>query len=382
MKRNVSMLLAGSVLLGGVASAQVDFTEFAISEALTVAQIEAAVGASDTTAIDGLTLTSDPDEIIIAHLDGGNEYTFASISLSTGTANWTISEAAIVADLNASISGDDPFTQLILEAEFIYDNGTVYFADSSVDIAGTPPFRFSVNALDVTVNPPVATNILLSADIEDWHTHGVLSDGTVVATLSEDFTGGEPSVGYLDTSVNPPVYVEVFDEDDFITIGNAALGAGTFDELPPEAVAVDPRNDNVYVFCHDDEQLFRVIDITGASPTLELVDIAEWNQSVDFHGMSIDGDGNLYAFDEDSPEFVRVWDRTDTFAWELSEIAEAINGTGAPQFGISTWRGIKARTISATQSEAFIASASDDYGVVRILFGSEPTNVNNWLMFD
>lgn len=382
MKRNVSALLAGSMLLGGAASAQVDFTEFAISEALTTAQIEAAVGASDTTAIDGITLTSDPDEVIIAHLDGGNEYTFASISLSTGTANWTITEAAIVADLNASITGDDPFSQLILEAEFLYDNGVVYFADSSVDILGTPPFRFSVNALDVTVNPPVASNVLLSADIEDWHTHGLLSDGTVVATLGEDFSGGEPSVGYLDTSANPPVYVEVFDEDDFIAAGNTFFGPGTFDELPPEAVAIDPRNDNVYVFCHDGLQLFRVIDITGGSPTLEVVDITAWNQAVDLHGMALDEQGNVYAFDEEAPEFVRVWDRTDTFEWTLAEIAEAINGTGAPQFGISTWRGIKARTISATQSEVFLASASADYGVVRIVFGEEPTSVLGWEMFE
>jgi len=381
--QKLALGVAAGALVSASAQAQVDFDVFDISEALTIAQIEAAVGASSTTAIDGIALTGDADEVVVAHLDGLNNYTFASISLSTGNANWTKSEADIVTDLNASITGDNPFSQLILEGEFVAANGTLYFADASVDLLGTPPFRFSVNTLDLATQ--TATNVLLSADVEGWHTHGVLSDGTVVGTLGEDFTGGEPQVGYLDLS-GTPAWVEVFDEDDLIAEANDYFNVTSFDELPPEAIAVDPRNDNVYVFAHDDKQLFRVIDITGATPVLEVVDIPAWNfdatPPVDLHGMSIDEQGNLYAFDEEAPELVRVWDRTDTFAWTLGDIAEAINGASAPQFGISTWRGIKAREINATQSEVFLASASDDYGVVRIVFGSEPTSVNNWHLFD
>jgi hypothetical protein len=354
----IALLAASPAIL----PAQIDFTAVAISEPLTPADLQTALGAPSTLVVDGVATTWG-DEIFVVHVDGVGVRRFARINPETKVVSFVMSSAELAVDLGPPYT--PAFTQI---GEFVYDpqRDRLLFADNSQALP--PNFDYSLLAIDVASEE--AFEILRSGDIAGWNSHGVLSSGVVVGTLGEEradfFPGEEPVVGLVDPT--NPVFVPVADEDEF----KAAIpGLDPLAELPPETIAVDPRNDAVYVFCHDELELFRITGIEGAEPQLEWLDISGWSGVVDFHAMDVDEAGNLYGYDEANPG-IEIWDGENTFRLSLSEIQTAL-GKEQP-FVPTNWRGMKARQFSATQTEVLLASASSAYGVVRVVFGEAPTD--------
>ena len=389
MRRKTIPRIAALALAAGLAApaaAQVNFNSFEISEPLTVSQIETLLGVANTQAIEGVAL-GPGSTIFIVHLDNNSNQTIAHIDLSdldNPAAAFTKSAADIAADLGAPYDGTANFP--ILVSEFVWDPtaNVIYFADSSV--AGVD-LEYALLALDVGSATQEVSEVLRSEDIFGLHSHGTLADGTIVANLGEEredfFPGEEASVGLIDPSA--PSYELIYDEDDFLAAGPAGA-----DELPPESIAVDPTNDDVYVFCHDDKELFVIRDIQDAAEReLVWLDIEGWGGIVDIHGLSVDSDSNLYGFDEESEALV-IWTGAETndlsaastFSLSFDDIAEELRGTGAPEFEPEEWRGIKARKINDTQAEVWLSSKDSSYGVVRVLFGDEPTSVHNWMIMN
>ncbi len=341
-------------------TAQIDFSVVSITEPLTPADLQTALGASSTLAVDGVAKTW-ADDIFIVHVDGLGKRTFARINPDTKSVTFTMTNVELAAQLGA------PYAPLFtLVGEFIYDPRAdrLVFADNS--LALPPDFDHSLLAIHIVDG--TGTGILRSGDIAGWNSHGVLSTGVVVGTLGEEradlFPGEEPVVGLVAPA--NPAFVGIFDEDDF---KDAIPGFDPNAELPPETIAVDPRNDDVYVFCHDELQLFRIADIEGSEPHLEWLEIDGWSGIVDFHAMDVDEAGNLYGYDEGDPG-IDVWDGENTFRVSLADVQTALGK--AETFVPTNWRGMKARQINAMQSEVLLASASPDYGVVSIIFGEAP----------
>jgi hypothetical protein len=363
---NLPTRLAAALLVSSPAllAAQIDFSVVSISEPLTPTDLQAALAAPSTLAVDGVAKTWGED-IFLVHVDGLGKRTFAHINPNTKSVTFTMTNIELAAELGV------PYTPLFtLVGEFTYDPlaDRLILADNS--LALPPDFDYSLLAINVADGS--ATEILRSSDIAGWNSHGVLSPGVVVGTLGEEradfFPGEEPVVGLVDPA--NPAFVSVFDEDDF---KDAIPGFDPNAELPPETIAVDPRNDDVYVFCHDELELFRIAEIECPEPHLEWLEIDGWNGVVDFHAMDVDEAGNLYGYDEGDPG-IDVWDRENTFRVSLADVQSAL-GKDQP-FVPTNWRGMKARQINATQSEVLLASASSAYGVVRIVFGEAPVELS------
>lgn len=367
MRTPLSLATATVLALSATAAtAAVDFTQLEISEPLTPAEIETALGVTGTFRVDGVAL-GPGDDLFIAHRNGVSALTIARIDPITNAVPLQRSAAQIATDLGAPFS-----SAFILEAEFTWDPNAdvLYFVDNST--TAVPPFEYALIAMNGTTG--AATTVLRSATIEGWNSHGVLSNGWLIGTLGEDFTGGEPVTGLLDPAA--PSFLPLFDEDAY----KAAAGLGPTDEAPPESIAVHPTNDDTYVFCHDSLELF-LIQNPATSESLTHLIIPGWNGVVDFHGLAVDEDGNLYGFDE-AAESIRIWNGTTTFEVPLDDIATALAKPGTPPFAVTLWRGMKARKIGTNQSEVWLASNSPDYGVVRLLFGNGAASAGNWSMYE
>lgn len=349
------------------ALAQVNFNVVAIDQPLTISELQAAAQATTTAFVGGVEVGPGNDLFVI-HNDGFGEETFLQIDPSSNVVSLRRTATQVAADLSA------PYTSAFTPVgEFTWDRnrgaqGTLYFADNSV--AGPPNFdEFALIAIDVATG--TASEVLRSNTIAAWNSHGVLSDGQIVGTLGEDIEilvpGEEPQTGLVNPLAVTPSWELKFEEDDYKALIVPPLPLGA--HLPPETIGVDPRNDDVYVFCHDELEIFRIDDITSVTPALSRIDIPGWTGVVDLHGLSVDEDGNVYGFDE-AAEAIVVWNGAATFSVPFTDVETAL-GSAAP-FGVTTWRGMKARKISPTQSEVVMASNSADYGVVRIVFGLDP----------
>ena len=381
--------LAASLVLASTAQAQVNFnTVVSITQELTVAEVETALSAASTFRIDGVAL-GPAGTIFIVHASTTGAKTIARFdaTAATPTALYSKSTAQLKADLGGVYASEATFP--ILVSELVWDpstgtNGTLYFADESTVTTG----EYAVLRLNLDTN--VASEVRRNNDIAGWNSFGVLASGNLVGALGEEhevLTGGEPQVGSL--NVTSGVYTEVADVDDFIAKAVPALGPT--DELPPETIAVNPANNDVYVFGHDNFRIFRVTNFESVTfnPATDIaqLNIPEWNGGdlnpgfVDLHGLAVDEDGNVYGFDEGN-EAIVIWNGTDTFDIPLDDITTAIGGTvGVSDFEPTLWRGLKARKVNATQSEVWLSSGTDDYGVVRIILGNGPLSVANWQMF-
>jgi hypothetical protein len=130
------------------------------------------------------------------------------------------------------------------------------------------------------------------------------------------------------------------------------------------------------VFGHDTYHLFRV-DNPETTPTLTWINIPGWTGVVDLHNLAVDADGNLYGFDE-ANEAIVVYNGTNTFSVTLTSISAAIGKVVEP----TLWRGLKARKISATQSEVWLTDGSGNAGVVRLLFGNAAAGVGDWAIYE
>lgn len=377
------LLAASALLLPGGAAAQVDFSAVSISEVLTLAEIQAAVGASSTDSLDGVSL-GPAGQIGVIHLDDLAQPTLALIDPATKAATFSTGPAAIAADLGA------PYTaNFTLVGEFVFApmagaSGVLYWADNST--ATFPGFAYSLLATDIATG--TTTEVLRSTEIAGWNSHGVLPSGVIVGALGEDredLVDEEPAIGLVDPNAATPDFIEVYDEDDFL---DAWPDADPGDELPPETIAVDPNTGAVYVFCHDDLQIFRIVDIeadaalpSSERPGPEWLDIPGWSGIVDFHAMSVDGLGNVWGFDEEA-ETITVWSPTTgnvEATIGIDDISAALGG--GPMFPV-LWRGMKARSLSATEVEVLLADSTGTYGVVRLVFGTPAASVVDWAVID
>lgn len=378
------LLAASALLLPAGAAAQVDFSAVSISEVLTLAEIQAAVGASSTDSLDGVSL-GPAGQIGVIHLDDLAQPTLALIDPATKAATFSTGPAAIAADLGA------PYTaNFTLVGEFVFApmagaSGVLYWADNST--ATFPGFAYSLLATDIATG--TTTEVLRSTEIAGWNSHGVLPSGVIVGALGEDredLVGEEPAVGLVDPSDATPGFALVYDMDEFIDAFPGALPPGA--ELPPETVAVDPNTGVAYFFCHDEFELFRVVDIEAdaalapaSRPGPEWLDIPGWSGIVDFHAMSVDGLGNLWGFDE-AAETITVWSPTTgnvEATIGIDDISAALGG--GPMLPV-LWRGMKARSLSATEVEVLLADSTGAYGVVRLVFGTPAASVADWAVID
>jgi hypothetical protein len=375
MERQYLKRLFLPAMLGLVSSgwAQVDFQQVQVTQPVTIAQVQTAAGQSSSNGLGGVAL-GPGSQVFVIHRNALNEETFLRMNPGTGTADFSITGAAIKSLLGA------PFNTLpnfpILAAEFIWDPGrgtagTLYFVDESV--AG-PENEFALIGVDVAATTAVA--VVTSSSISGMNSFGVLPSGRIVVALGDDhevLTGGEPTIGLIDPDEAPPEYHAVFESVDF---ANAA-GLPPTTEMPPDAVGVNPATGRVWAFIHDELLLFRS-DNFDSSPSLNWVSIAGWDGVVDLHGVAVDADDNVYGYDE-AAEALIVYDGSSTHTLTFDDIRIALGGT--QPFTPVLWRGMKARKINATQSEVWLASSTADYGLVRVVFGSAPASVRDWTLY-
>lgn len=368
----------GLTALGLVAAmpgaAQVDFDEVAITQPVTITQVQSAAGAASSNGLAGVALGPGSD-VFVVHLNALNEETFLRLDPATATSSFSITGGAVRTSLGAPFTSVPAFP--ILTGEFLFDpnrgaQGTLYFADESIDQGD------DVNAIiAVNVAGASASAVVTSDSIAGVNSFGLLPNGKLVVALGEDhetLTGNEPSLGLIDPDDATPEYEEVFDMEDFA--GAAGLPLST--ELPPDAVGVNPSTGRVWTFIHDELLLFRSDDF-DTSPTLDWEDITDWNGAVDLHGVAVDEDDNVYGYDEGAEALV-VYNGTDTYELTFDDIRIALGGTNP--FTPVLWRGMKARKISATQSEVWLASSNADYGLVRVVFGTDTSGVADYHLYD
>ncbi|MDX1973116.1 MAG: hypothetical protein SFY68_11355, partial [Candidatus Sumerlaeia bacterium] len=295
--------LAGALaaLLTAPLAAQ-SYTVSGVTQALTVPEIQTAltnagVPTANTDSLDGVELGAG-NTVYIIHNNAG-ALTLAAIDLVSKTALWTKSEAQILTDLG--LSGN-----LTLVGEVILDttnNRLVLASDinaGTVNPATDPWTLFQVSLVGPSYT---ASTIVSSASIIGWNSHGVLNNGTIVGALGEEhevLTGNEPRVGYINETTD--TFITLFDKDDFIastTIGGGDVITG---ELPPETIGIDSADNTIYVFGHDNFELFSIAGLSALDPTD--IEITGWDDAatpalnrVDFHALDVDANGTVFGFD-------------------------------------------------------------------------------------
>jgi hypothetical protein len=388
--------LAAFVITAGwlnSASAQFTVPTGGITEAMTVAEIESALttaGAtfSGTTRIDGVAL-GPGNTVYIAHSDSTEDINIAHIDLDTNTVAWFKSESSIVSDLG--LTGN-----LTLIGEMVWDPINEYLVLAS-DIGWAAPGN-PYTLFTISTNPPYTASVVLSdASIQGWNSHDVLPDGRIFGALGEEYeviTGMEPTTGVVDPSATTPAFVQSFDVDDLIDAVNAGgdpLPAPPNDELPPETIGVDLVNGIIYVFGHDN---FELLAIDDALTTITDTEVNGWDDvltpggsRVDLHGIDVDVQGNVFGYNEAAPEAVEIWDGNDTASDNtgsvlFDDIADELSALPMPpDFEVTVWRGMKARKIAPGETEIFLASATNDYGLVRVVVNYTDNNVQEWSQY-
>ncbi len=375
--KQLALSAFAATLLAASVPANAQFSLEVEEEILTVAEIESALSVTGTSSIPGVAL-GPANSVYLIHENAG-DLTVGQIDLDTKSGLWTKSEVDIVSDL--SLSGNLTLTA----GEFVYDPVNDRLVLSSDIGAVSPGDPWTVFAIDTSASPYTASVILRDASIQGWNSHDILSDGTIVGALGEEFevlVGGEPKVGYLNESV--PEFVDLFDVDDFQDATQAGSGDQITGELPPETIGVDTSDDTVYVFAHDNFELFSLDGISSTDPVD--IEISGWDDSatptgdrVDLHGLDVDGNGNVFGFDERA-EAVVVWDGgSETLEILFSDVASSLGG-GALE--VTVWRGMKARALNSSETEVFLAPSNSNYGLVRLLVEDQSvTSVNNWEMY-
>jgi hypothetical protein len=365
-------IFASALAAAASAHAAVDFNQVAITQPLTLADVQSAAGQTSTSAIDGVAL-GPGQNIFLVHVNSDAHETLVGINPFTQNVFFTKTHTAIKSDLGTTWSAGANFP--ILVGEFVWaptlgPGGSLILADNS---EANPDGDYSL--FRVNVGTGTASPLLFGTEIAGWNSHGVLPTGQIVGTLGEDyntFTGGEPKFGLVDP--NAPAFDTLFDEDD---LKNAVIPPlNPSDEVPPETIGVHPVTGQIFVFGHDTLHLFRVDNATTV-PTLTWLNIPGWTGVVDLHGLAVDEDGNLYGFDE-ANEAIVIYNGTSSFSVSIAAIGTAIGSDFEP----ALWRGLKARKISSTQSEVWLSDGSGNSGVVRIVFGSPAAGVNDWALYD
>lgn len=389
MKKIRSAIL-GAAILASAASlqAQVDFgTAPVIEEILTVAEIRSAIETAIAPATLGATL--DIDGVEIGPLDGSDrtlflvhrsatEKVFAQINLTSKAAVFTKTSDQLKTDLGGVYAAETNFPILVSELIYSATDNAIYFADSST--AEAPTFdQYALLKIDVATG--TASEILRDSSIGGLNSHGVLNDGTLVLVLGEEHEAlglGEPQIGLLNPNDVTPTYTMVYDMDDFIAEFEAFFSVAGVTECPPEAIGIHPVTGQVFAFAHDEDTLFSITDI-GGTPALAVA-VPAWSGLVDFHGVAVDADGNIYGFDEAGNESIAYYDAAADAPAGVIELDDIATALGIATFEVTTWRGLKAELLTSTTSRAYLASGNADAGIVAITFG-DATSVSNWELY-
>ncbi|MEQ8819394.1 MAG: hypothetical protein RLY93_04060 [Sumerlaeia bacterium] len=384
--RSLLSALAVCACCAAASKSEAQFSVASTGESLTVAEIETALDNAgvtvSSTALDGVAL-GPGNTVFIIHNDSG-ALTVAHIDLTSKAANWVKTEAQILTDL--SLSGN-----LTLVGEFVYDSTNDRLVLASDINAVAPGDPWTVFEIDASASPYTAATLVSSPGIQGWNSHDVTSTGVIVGALGEEFevlTGGEPKTVFIDETTTPgsPAAVDLFDVDDFKAATAAGAGDEITGELPPETVGIDPSDDTIYIFGHDNFELLAIEGLSATDPIDP--EVLGWDDAltpggsrVDLHGLEVDGNGTVYGFDEAAAQIV-LWDGADvptdvTGAIAFADIATDLgNALGAAEPVL--WRGMKARALTATQSELFIATAASDFGLIRVVIDAGGASVGNW----
>jgi len=388
-KKNILFGL-GALCLAAPVAVSAQYTVSSVEEALTVSELETAltnagVATASTSAIDGVALG--PGNTVFVIHDNAGVLTLAHVNLDTDTVVWAKTEADIVSDLG--LSGN-----LQLVGEFVYDptNSRLVLASNIGAVSVGDPW--TVFEVDTSGAPYTASVLLSDAGIQGWNSHDVTSTGVIVGALGEEFevlTGGEPLVGIIDETTTPgtPTFVELFDVDEFKANLDSGDTLGPTEELPPETVGIDLSDDTIYIFGHDNFELVSIEGLGASSPSDPEVDgwddAATTSGRVDLHGIDVDGNGNVFGFDE-AAEAIVVWDGVDvasdiTGEFLFSSLKSTLGGAGVLE--VTVWRGMKTRALSATETEVFLAPSNADQGLVRVVIdASGPASVSDWNTFE
>jgi len=339
-------------------NAQVDFSQRNISHVATESQLRSASGAASTLRIDRVALqTGATGDLFAIHVDATNKETFLRVNSSTGTGVKLTDQPGIIAALGSPYSG-----ALTLVGGFVYSAAAnaLYFAEdfNSVTLG-------EVSLIRINASTGAASLVTRSTNLEGLNDHTILPDGSVLATRAEDGL-----IGTIDPA-NGTWTVRLTDEE----LLAASPGAT---ELPPESIATNPVGGETFIFCHDDLDLFRVPNITEASPTVTRLTQAGL-ENIDMHDLAVDEIGNLFGYDVPSNTIIiiRASDGA-VFTFPVGDIGTQLGGDA---FSATFWRGIAARTVSATQTDLYMSSADSNYGIVRVRFGVPTSSVEGWTLY-
>ncbi len=335
----------------------VDFTTFEVSGVPT-AEFEEQLGlTTDTQNLDGVTLGLAP-EVFAIHRTPLADLSF--IRFDPDYFDSTFQLITTKADIETDLA-----KTILIEGGFSSDPGgtTLYLAEN-LDAPDVSLFGIDLQTGDASI-------ILQATDLDGLQDHDTLLSREIVIARGGNF-------GFVDPDADSPTYIELFVEQDFLN----AFGSGT--EAEVESVATHPLSGVCYIFAHEILELFRVDNIFAASPTLEHISPG-WGD-VDLHDMTVDEDGNLYGWDEGNGDIV-IWNGVNTFRHPIAEFFEAIEGGDHDHergyrpkgdhdheeaVGATNWRGIAARKINQSQAELWLADATDEHGLVHIVFGIAP----------
>lgn len=340
------------------ANAQVNFSQRAVTQVSTEAQLRAAAGTVNTQQINGVALQPTASgDLFAIHVDNANKESFLRVDASTGAATKLTDQPAIIAQLGS------PYANAItLIGGFVYSPtaNALYFGDNFNEVnAG----EISLIKLDASTG--AASLVTRTTDLEALNDHTILPDGTILATRP-----GSGSIGTVDA--NTGAYTERLTEADLLAASSGAT------ELPPESIASNPTNGNTFIFCHDDLELFNVPNITATSPTVTRLTQPGLG-AVDMHDLAVDEDSNLFGYDVPTDQIIIV--RASDGAVSTFPMTEINTALGGGAFSAGFWRGLGARKVNSTQTDLYMSSASNNYGIVRVRFGVGTASAESWHLY-
>jgi len=310
---------------------------------ITTAQIETNLSLSlgSTDAIDGLVYRN--GNLLLLHRNSTANETIAALNPTTLAGVVLATDGSIATDLGSPFS-----STMVFEGGFdaTSDGANIYAAET---------FSGEYGLFGVANPSGNATLVRRDADIADGSDFALLNDTTMLIARGPD------GVVAIDLA-SPGAPTTIVTEAELIALLPAPVA-----DCPPESLAVDPVTGDVWLFCHEALEFFRIGDAGQVGQTIERVEIPGLTGFVDFHDMVIDDEGNLFGFDE-AGEQIMSFDGTTVMSVPLTTIETALRGGSAPPLGVTLWRGMTVNATSANSTTLFLGSATSDYGIIRLTY--------------
>lgn len=373
----IALLTAASSL--AVADEAIDFGHYHV-ENIPAGVIEAAISATGTVGLNGIAL-GPGETLYVLHADESEAKTLFQLDPTADPATITVlaTDSELKTDLGFSgtIIVEGGFTSSP-DGEILY-----FFVSDSDDLEA----ELHLVAFDSDAIGAKATIIASGEDVEGVEDVAVLPNGKLVLARGHD------GVGIIDPADTTPSFeLKVSDQDFVDDLVNNHGFPGSTDEAEAESIAVDPVTGQVLVFLHEVTELYEIIDIDMATPSLQRIVVSEWQglgAPVDMHGMVMDGEGVLYGFDEGN-EAIVVWDGSvghvvalDDIHDELAHGHDKVLHGDHGDFGPTEYRGLAVRRDGEGDPVLFMAMNNDEDGVVMVEFGDDHghTSVGDWMHY-